>query len=288
MDTFQNSRVDSLNFREFNTIKHIDILRDDLIHPVVCGNKWRKLKYPFQYLLANKLNTLVTFGGAYSNHVVATAFAGKAFGIKTFAFIRGDEARDPNHYEKLCIECGMTLIHSDRQSYKNKQALFNSHFGTDEKAFFLDEGGNHPLAIKGCSEILDELGLEYDYILLALGTGTTMEGLVKGIVERTMKTKVLGISSLKNNFDLDKRMMAYPKEHWQVFHEYHRGKYAKSDEALLQFNRNFLNETGIPIEPVYTGKMMMGFSDLLNHHFFKADDKVLLIHTGGLLNQGYN
>ncbi|MDI1235134.1 MAG: pyridoxal-phosphate dependent enzyme [bacterium] len=285
MATFKNSRVDTLTYRAFTKLKHIDILRDDLIHPIVCGNKWRKLKHALAYVLENNYETLVTFGGAYSNHVVATAFAGKLLGIKTHAFIRGDEKRTLNHYEKLALECGMTLQHVDRTAYRDKIALFEHYFKNNERAFFLDEGGNHPLALKGCAEILDELSTEYDYIVLPLGTGTTMEGLVQGIIARQLKTKVLGISSLKNNFELNRRLEKYDPKYWQVFHDYHRGKYAKSDLELLQFNQHFQNETGIVLETVYTGKMMMGFLDLLNTGFFKSDDKVLLVHTGGLLNQ---
>lgn len=284
MSVFQESRVETLAYSAFKNIKHIDILRDDLIHPIVCGNKWRKLKHAIQYVKEQQLETIVTFGGAYSNHVIATAYAGRTYGIKTHAFIRGDEKRDLNHYENLAISCGMTLQHVDRNAYKNKLELFRQYFGSNDKAFFLDEGGNHPLALIGCAEILNELSIEYDYIVLPLGTGTTMEGLVQGVIDKELKTKILGISSLKNNFELDQRLEKYKSQHWQVFHDYHRGKYAKSDAELEAFINHFMQATGIPIENVYTGKMMMAVSDLIQQNYFKPTDKILLIHTGGLMN----
>lgn len=284
MSEFKNSQVEPLKYSAFDKILHIDILRDDLIHPIVCGNKWRKLKYAIQYIKDHQLETLVTFGGAYSNHVVATAYAGKAFGIQTMAFIRGDEKRALNHYEQLAMDCEMTLRHVDRSVYKNKLALFNQYFGSDNKAFFLDEGGNHPLALIGCAEILEDLQQSYDYIILPLGTGTTMEGLVQGVIQKELNTKILGISSLKNNFDLDRRLEHYDHRYWQVFHDYHRGKYGKSDADLEQFIEDFKSETGIPIETVYTGKMMMAVADLIQENYFKSTDKILLVHTGGLMN----
>jgi 1-aminocyclopropane-1-carboxylate deaminase len=284
MGEFQNSKVETLKYSAFDKLLHTDILRDDLIHPIVCGNKWRKLKYAIEFIKTNQLETIVTFGGAYSNHVIATAFAGKAFNIQTVAFIRGDEVRALNHYEQLAIDCGMILRHVDRTAYKDKLALFNQYFGHDSKAFFLDEGGNHPLALKGCAEILDELAIEYDYIILPLGTGTTMEGLVQGVIEKKIKTKILGTSSLKKNFELDFRLAQYNTKYWHVFHDYHRGKYAKSDEDLEKFIARFMGETGVPIETVYTGKMMMAVADLIQNNYFKPTDKILLVHTGGLMN----
>ncbi len=195
---FLDSYIEPLKYKTFEKIRHLDILRDDQIHPVVCGNKWRKLKHVIAYLQAHQIKRLVTFGGAYSNHVVATAFAGDYFGIQTHAFIRGDEERPMNHYEALCLAHGMQLTHVDRNSYRNKQTLFNNYYKEQQDVFFLDEGGNHPLALKGCAEIISELKMVYDYIVLPLGTGTTMEGLLMGIQEKALPTKVVGISSLKN------------------------------------------------------------------------------------------
>lgn len=284
MDVFKSGGIEPISYPDFFPLTTVHILRDDKIHPIVCGNKWRKLKYVIPYLKENNYNTLVSFGGAYSNHLVATAFAGHHFNISTHAFIRGNEKRELNHYEKTAIGYGMTLTHVDRSAYRDKKALFEKMFGNDPSAFFLDEGGDHPLALLGCAEIIGELNEVYDYIVLPLGTGTTMEGLLQGIEDRQLPTKVIGISSLKNNFDLDKKMERFEKEKWEIFHDYHRGKYGKTDAELIAFIRDFMAKTNVSIETVYTGKMMMGFVDLIKKGFFKPEDKVLLLHTGGLMN----
>ena len=274
--------MEPLKFSRFGNDLQIDILRDDLIHPIISGNKWRKLKYIVKKLEEDKSQTLVTFGGAYSNHLVATAYAGKQFGIKTLGFVRGNEDRDINAYEKLCLENDMNLLHVDRTEYKDKNYLFEQYKKTNPNTFFVGEGGRHPLALLGCAEIVQELQKEYDYIFLALGTGTTMEGIVGECVKQDLKTKVIGISSLKNNFELNEIMAQFPLKNWQIEHNYHRGKYAKNDTELENFIQNFFLETGIQLEFVYTGKMMMAVQDFISKGFFKQSDKILCIHTGGL------
>ncbi len=283
MFPFQSSRVDTIRTSLIGNGFEFDLLRDDLIHPIVSGNKWRKLKYIIQYAQENGFKQLVTFGGAYSNHLVATAFAGHYFGIQTVGFVRGDEERALNHYESLCIENGMQLIHVNRTDFRNKEALFQTHFPDSDKALFVSEGGDHPMALPGCAEILDDLSKTYDFIVLSMGTGTTMEGIVAEIERRTLPTKVLGISSLKNNFDLDKKLAPYNTQYYQILHDYHRGKYAKSDDELMQFIKDFYGETGIKTEAVYTGKMLMALDDLIKLGVIEGHHKVLCIHTGGLL-----
>ncbi len=276
------SHVEPLKFSGFGEELQIDILRDDLIHPIISGNKWRKLKYIVENIAKDKSQTLVTFGGAYSNHLVATAYAGKLFGINTLGFVRGNEVRDVNAYEKLCLEYNMTLVHVGRTEYKDKTQLFEEYKMSNPKAFFVGEGGRHPLALLGCAEILHELNKEYDYIFLALGTGTSMEGIVGECVKQNLKTKVIGISSLKNNFELNEIMSQFPINNWQIEHNYHRGKYAKNDIELENFIQKFLTETGIQLEFVYTAKMMMAVQEFISKGFFKSSDKILCIHTGGL------
>lgn len=280
---FNQSRIDTISTPLIGDGFEFDMLRDDLIHPIVSGNKWRKLKYIIKHIQDNKIEHLVTFGGAYSNHLVATAFAGKHFNIKTSAFVRGEEVRPLNHYEQLCIDHNMELIKVNRADYKDKTTLYNTYFSNPVNTIFINEGGDHPLAVLGCEEILDELNQKYDYILLSMGTGTTMEGLVKGVINRQLNTKILGISSLKNNFDLDKKLAMYDVESYQIFHDYHRGKYGKIDDELVNFIKDFYNETGIKTDVVYTGKMLMALSDLFHKGFINKGHKVLCIHTGGLM-----
>jgi len=279
---FNNSKVEALKFSGFGNELEIDILRDDLIHPIVSGNKWRKLKYIVDHISKDKGQTLVTFGGAYSNHLVAAAYAGKLFGIKTHGFVRGNEPRDMNAYEKICAENEMTLEHVARAEYKDKYLLFEQFKKKNPNAFFVGEGGRHPLALKGCAEIVNDLEKAYDYIFLSIGTGTTMEGIVGACVSKKLKTKVIGISSLKNNSELDEIMSQFPLKNWQIEHNYHRGKYAKNDTELENFIQKFLVETGIQLEFVYTAKMMMAVQDFISKGFFNSSDKILCIHTGGL------
>ncbi len=260
----------------------IDVLRDDLIHPLIAGNKWRKLSGIIEWAKTLEQAHIVTFGGAYSNHLVATAVAGKLLGIQTTGFVRGDEIRDSNAYEICCQDHGMQLIHVNRGQYRQKQALFEHYFGSAANAIMVDEGGRHPKSFIGCSKILDELKKTYDYIVLSVGTGTTLEGLVQGCIQRQLPSKVIGISSLKNNFDLDRQMQDYPQKHWQILHDYHRGKYAQSDSELMAFMDWFKSKSGIQLEHVYTGKMFMAIMDLIRQGQFKTTDKILCIHTGGL------
>lgn len=284
-DIFKKSHIEPLNFSLFGKSCQIDILRDDLIHPIVSGNKWRKLKYILKYMINENKKILVTFGGAYSNHLVACSFAGKLFGIKTVAFVRGDEERPKNAFENLCIENGMQLIHVNREKYKDKNKLYADYFGENKEAEMVGEGGRHPLALIGCSEILEDIGnRKYDYILLSVGTGTTMEGIVKAIYNKEINTKVIGISSLKNNFELDRMISIYPDKYWQIEHNYHRGKYAKSDTQLKEFIDKFNQETSIQLEFVYTGKMMMALEELINNGTIESGKRILCIHTGGLPN----
>ena len=275
------SRVDSLSIGEYHGYQ-VDMLRDDLIHPLITGNKWRKLSGIIEQAKTLKKAHIVTFGGAYSNHLVATAVAGKLFGIKTSAFIRGDEERPLNAFEETCKSNGMELIHVSRSNYRNKSQLFDQYFDHQENTFMVDEGGRHALAYKGCMAILDDLHKTYDYIVLSVGTGTTMEGLIQGCIEKHLNTKIIGISSLKNNFELDQIMDKYPSQYWQILHDYHRGKYAKFDSELLTFIHQFKGVNNIALEPVYTGKMMMALVALMEQKFFKKNAKILCIHTGGL------
>jgi 1-aminocyclopropane-1-carboxylate deaminase len=282
MNPFHPSRIDTISTPLIGDGFKFDILRDDLIHPIVSGNKWRKLKYIVQYAIDNQFETIVSFGGAYSNHLIALAFTGNYFNIKTVGFVRGNEQRELNHYETTCIDNHMQLIHVERSAYKNKQQLFKDHFGKNAKALFVNEGGEHPLAELGVAEILDDLKTHYNYIILSLGTGTTLYGLTKSIQKRKISTKTIGISSLKNNFDLDKKMSEFDASQFEIFHNFHRGKYAKMDTELLDFIDQFYKETNIKIEPVYTGKMLMALDELTKQSYFKPNDKVLCIHTGGL------
>ena len=174
----------------------VSIKRDDLIHPIISGNKWRKLKYLLKQAQAENKTHLVTFGGVYSNHLLATAASAAKFGFKSTGFVRGEEVNNDTLF--LCRLHGMHLIFTDRESYRDKQALFDKHFADDPDAFFIDEGGASPLAAQGCSELIDELTEPYDHIICACGTGTTAAGIINGITQHQLKTQFHGVPVLKN------------------------------------------------------------------------------------------
>jgi len=256
--------------------------RDDLIHPIISGNKWRKLKYILKQAQAENKTHLVTFGGAYSNHLLATAAAAAKFGFKATGIVRGEEVNNDTLF--LCRLHGMNLIFTDRESYRDKHALFNKHFGNDIDAFFIDEGGSSAEGAKGCSELVDELTEPYDHIFCACGTGTTAAGIINGIHQHNLNTQFNAVPVFKNGDfirdEIDKFLTA-PAD-YQLHIDYHFGGYGKTDERLIQFIKKFVAETGILIEPVYTGKMLYAIYDLAAKNHFKPGSKILAIHSGGI------
>ena len=160
------------------------IKRDDQIHPIISGNKWRKLKYILRRAEQENKKHLVTFGGAYSNHLLATAAAGAQFGFKTTGIVRGEQVDNDTLF--LSRLHGMNLLFTDRNSYKNKQALFEKHCSNDKEAFFIDEGGASAEGVQGCSELVDELTEPYDHIFCACGTGTTAAGIITGMQKHNL------------------------------------------------------------------------------------------------------
>jgi len=260
----------------------VSIKRDDLIHPIISGNKWRKLKYLLKQAQAENKTHLVTFGGAYSNHLLATAASAAKFDFKSTGFVRGEEVNNDTLF--LCRLHGMDLIFTDRESYRDKQALFDKHFADDADAFFIDEGGASSLAAKGCSELIDKLTESYDHIFCACGTGTTAAGIINGITKHQLKTTFHGVPVLKNGEFLRKdidHFLTEPAE-YQLHTDYHFGGYGKVTDELIEFVKRFVASTGILIEPVYTGKMLYALYDLAEKNHFAAGSRILIIHTGGI------
>lgn len=258
------------------------IKRDDLIHPIISGNKWRKLKYLLKQAQSENKTRLVTFGGAYSNHLLATAAAASKFGFKSTGFVRGEEVNNDTLF--LCRLHGMNLLFTDRESYRDKRALFNKHFAEDAQSFFIEEGGASPLGAKGCSELIDELTESYDNIFCACGTGTTAAGIINGINQHQSTTQFHAIPVLKNGEFLKEeidKFLIQPSP-YQLHTDYHFGGYAKTTFELINFIRRFVSSTGILIEPVYTGKMLYAVYDLAAKDHFKPGSKILVIHTGGI------
>lgn len=256
--------------------------RDDLIHPFISGNKWRKLKYNLLKAEAEGKNHLVTFGGAFSNHILATAAAGAKFNFKTTAFIRGEEV--DNQILDLCRLFGMNLIFVSREAYKHKKDLYQYYFEDDKSTYFIDEGGYGIEAEKGCREIIAELKHDYDYIFCAAGTGATAAGVINGAQEVSLKTELNIVPALKGGeflkAEINRLLISAKAYHLQT--EYHFGGYAKTKPALIDFIENFTRQTGILLDPIYTGKTLFAIADLAGKNYFKPKSKILMIHTGGL------
>ncbi len=267
----------------FQSLKSLFVKRDDMIDPYISGNKWRKLKYILQDVTSKGKSHLVTFGGAYSNHLVATAAAAARNNLTATAFVRGEAVE--NEMLLLCKLFGMKLLFVDRESYKDKTQLFTSHFGDDENAYLIDEGGASEEAVIGCSEIIAELPEHYDHIFCAAGTGTTAAGLLRGINEQDLQTQLHVIPILKGGDFIKTEIIKYENDLSKLYlhTDYHFGGYAKTTPELLSFMKDFIASTGILIDPVYTAKMFYAINDLSDKNYFKNDTKILAIHTGGLL-----
>ena len=258
------------------------IKRDDLIHPIISGNKWRKLKHILKEAQTQNKTHLVTFGGAYSNHLLATAATSAKFGFKSTGFVRGEEVNNDTLF--LCRLHGMNLIFTDRESYRDKPVLFKKHFADDDNTFFIDEGGASALGAKGCGELIDELTETYDHIFCACGTGTTAAGIINGISANKLSTQFHGIPVLKNGeflrTDIDNYLDMQAEYHLHT--DYHFGGYGKVNDELIQFIKQFVASTGILIEPVYTGKMLYAIYNLAAKNHFMPGSRILAIHTGGI------
>lgn len=282
-------RLQSTNqFLDLSILKEKNVIlalkREDLLHPYVSGNKYRKLKYNLQAAKENGVGTLVTFGGAFSNHIAAVAYAGKEWGMKTIGFIRGEELQEnwcQNPTLARAHRNGMEFKFVSRQVYREKDT---ASFTTELKKQFGDfymvpEGGTNALAVKGCEEILGEADREFDIICTCVGTGGTIAGLINSSFEHQ---KIIGFSALKGDFLSDVISEITTKDNWKLIADYHFGGYAKITEQLVLFINNFKSETDIPLDPIYTGKMLFGLLDMIKNDNFVSGIKILAVHTGGI------
>lgn len=258
--------------------------REDTIHPHISGNKYRKLKY--NLLEAQKLghNSLLTFGGAFSNHIAATAYAGKEKGFKTIGVIRGEELKDNWHDNptlNFAHEHGMEFHFVSRSDYrrKNDKIFLEGLQNVVGECYIVPEGGTNALAVKGCMEILTETDTNFDFICSAVGTGGTILGLINSA--KPYQT-IWGFPALKGDFLTEDIRKFARNDNWELVSDYHFGGYAKVDADLINFINTFKKETEIPLDPIYTGKMLFGIFDLIKKDAFKKGTQILAIHTGGL------
>ena len=254
------------------------------IHPEVSGNKFRKLKYNLEAAIREGFEGVLTFGGAFSNHIAATAAAGKLLNISTVGIIRGEELAkdiDLNTTLSYAKASGMDLEFISRAAYRNKNEVsFLKSLNIKYPNFYIiPEGGTNARAVRGCSEILTEKDRDFDVICCAVGTGGTISGLINSSLPHQ---KIIGFPALKGAFlNEDIRKFAQ-HSNWELCPDYSFGGYAKVNQELIQFINQFKNDFGIPLDPVYTAKMMFGIDDLVKKGFFSRSTKILAIHTGGL------
>lgn len=290
MPNIKNSILQKIIFSEI-TQKDISLFlkREDLIHSEISGNKYRKLKYNIIQAKTKGKKVLLTFGGAFSNHISAVAAAGKEHNLKTIGIIRGDElgidlekTLENNATLKFAHDCGMQFKFVSRTEYREKKTeefigKLRNEFGD---FYLIPEGGTNELAIKGCEEILNLETEKFDYICVAVGTGGTISGLINSAKKHQ---KIIGFPALKGIF-LTSEIKKYVKQtdNWSLNIDYHFGGYAKTSDELIRFINQFKKETNIPLDPIYTGKLLFGIVDVINKGEFEKGTKILAIHTGGL------
>lgn len=284
-------RIESQLFQQKEV--EVYVKRDDLIHEVISGNKWRKLKFNLEKFKQGRYQKLLTFGGAFSNHIAATARVGKEYGVNTIGIIRGDELNaDSNQTLKLAALDGMELVFTSREEYDLKEEKYFHEELRRRHGHILivPEGGANFQGVLGCQEIVAELKnqVEFDRIVTACGTGTTAAGLLLGNAAVTGIAVLKGASFLSEHIHQHLRHILDDQESKEVVHQldlqldYHFGGYARYNDDLVQFMKMVRNEHEIPLDQVYTGKMMYALYDLIQKDHFEKGQRIVALHTGGL------
>lgn len=263
------------------------IKRDDLIHPTVSGNKWRKLKFALQQIKNTDTRHVVSFGGGYSNHLHALAYCCKALNIQLHAIVRGDYSQQLTPMLRDLQQWGADVQFVNRQVYqqRNCDEYLARLRRENHNAVVIPEGGSQDLALEGVGEIIGELTQPYDYIITPVGSGGTLAGLA--LASQYCDTRIIGIATLKGKGYLEELVSGLvgqraSVQNWLIEHEYHFGGYAKKTDELSAIIDEFERMTSIAVEPVYSGKMIAAVKDLVDRHYFKPQSNVLLLHTGGL------
>ena len=285
----QKVELETLNKRSIDLF----IKRDDLIDQHVSGNKWRKLKYNVDYAIQMKNEGILTFGGAFSNHLLATAAACHKIGIKSIGIVRGEELSiDSNDTLKNCSLMGMQLVFVSRENYslRNEKAFQEELSFKYSNFHIVPEGGSNYYGLIGCQQILLETPNDYNYIFVAQGTTTTSAGILMAIPEKTKMNVVPvlkgfdAMAEMKNLFNHSGIETSFAIEllnRVEVLTDYHFGGYGKYTLELLDFMETFYEQTTIPLDPVYTGKTMYALFDWIEK-FNISNCSILFIHTGGI------
>lgn len=271
-----------------NTHNYIcSVLRLDKMNAWYGGNKYFKLKHNLQKFYSGNFTSIISFGGAYSNHIFSLAAIGKELGIKTIGYIRGFEPNKLTSTLAFAKECGMELVSISRTDYslKNQEVFIDTIQQKYPNCLIIPEGGSNELGIEGCKEITGEITIDFDYIIVACGTGSTLAGIVGGLKHHQT---AIGISVVKGADTLSFIVLntnPNKENNFKVLFDYHFGGYAKKSVLLEQFVSNFYKENNIPLDMVYTAKAMAGLFDLIDKKYFEPQSKILFVHTGGLQNE---
>jgi 1-aminocyclopropane-1-carboxylate deaminase len=267
---------------------HLLMKREDLNHPLVSGNKWWKLKYNLEEAVRKNSKALLTYGGAFSNHILATAASAAELGLKSIGIIRGEQTLPLNPVLAFALSKGMELQYVSRSAYRTKSETDN-YLERFENFYWIPEGGSNLLAVKGVMEFVSTITIPYDYLCCPVGTGGTLSGFIEGAAA---DKKIIGFAVLKGGEFLKDEVHKLSHKSrgshgWRIVHDYHFGGYAKTDLKLARFMEEFTTAHLIPLDPIYTGKMMAGIYDLLSKGFFARGSTILAVHTGGLQTNRY-
>lgn len=266
------------------------VKRDDLIHPIISGNKWRKLSHALQSAVNNQGQHIVSFGGGFSNHLHALGYCCQKLDIKLTAIVRGDYSSNPSPMLTDLLNWKTDIQYANRLTYQKRTDLeyLNSLQQNYPKALIIPEGGSQQQALVGMADVIAELTQDYDYIVAPVASGGTLAGLINATTNSDIRSQVLGIAVLKGQDYLETLVSELLPEYienstrMQIKHDYHFGGYAKSSLELKQFCADFFKQTNIPIEPVYSGKLFFALREMIVQGYFPEGSRILALHTGGL------
>jgi len=282
--SFESITVDEIDLPLLHEKKvRCAVLRIDKIHPIISGNKWFKLKYYLDEAKSTGKKCIATFGGAYSNHIIATAAAGELSNLQTIGIIRGDRPMTLSSTLEQATRHGMNLFFLSREQYSKKTVP--AEIKDQEQIYFINEGGYGGMGAKGATEILNYCHKEnYSHLACAVGTSTMMSGL---ITASTPLQEIIGVPVLKDRTDVEKALFVLlgregKIKKFRMIHDYHFGGYAKCNQELISFMNDLYQNTAIPTDFVYTGKLFFGIFDLIRNNFFPEGSRLLVVHSGGL------
>ena len=270
----------TLSLQEVQGELEITLKREDQIHSDISGNKWRKLKYNFQYAKKNGYRSVLTFGGAFSNHLAAIATGGHQYGFQTYGIVRGEELESQtlNPTLQYCAQKGMALHFVNRTLYKNKKQALASVIIDDKNPYVIPEGGTNALAVNGCAEILTSADKDFDTIAVAVGTGGTMAGLIQSTSDYQY---IVGFQIVKD-IEIPSRIRTFvSNDRWSLVSTYDEVGYAKTPKSLIDFAHSVADQTGVILDPIYTAPMLWHLIKKWKENTWNFGNRLLMIHTGG-------